>query len=92
MHKKEVEKYYGYYQKGPKPSCTLQEYKNHMKVLQPEYGYIIEYVIFYSNQAIYRGGLDAEFDRERYLESALILIDQTLEAESFQNFIRTKLA
>lgn len=89
---KEVEKYYGYYQKGPKPSCTLQEYKNHMKVLQPEYGYIIEYVIFYSNQAIYRGGLDPEFDRERYLESALFLIDQTLEAESFQNFIRTKLA
>lgn len=88
---KEVEKYYRHFQKGQKASCTLREYEDYIKKLNPENSYLIEYLSFYSNQAIYRGELDIEFDKERYLEVALYLIKQSFEIESLDNFVARKI-
>jgi len=85
----EVEKYYSLYKKGKKSSCTLQEYGNYIKELKPENSYLIEYLIFYSNQATYRGKLDFDFDKERYLDVALYLIDKSFKLESLNKYIIT---
>lgn len=84
---KEIENYYSKFQKGQKASFTLKEYENYIKKLKPENSYLIEYLSFYSNQAIYKGKLDLDFDKDRYLEVALYLIDKPFEIEPINDFI-----
>ncbi|WP_024953900.1 transglutaminase domain-containing protein [Sulfurospirillum arcachonense] len=88
---KEVEKYYRHFQKGQKPSYTLQEYESYIKELKPQNSPIIEYLIFYSNQAIYRGELDLGFDKDRYFEVALYLIDNSFEIKIVDSYVVRKL-
>lgn len=88
---KEVEKYYRYFEKGQKVSCTLQEYEHYIKELKPENSYLIEYLSFYSNQAIYKRELDLEFDKDRYLEVALYLVNKPFKIESIYSYISTNI-
>ena len=88
---KEVERYYRHFQKGQKSSCTLQEYVNYIKELKPKNSYLIEYLSFYANQAIYKRELDFEFDKERYLDAALYLINTPFKVESFYSYVTTKI-
>ena len=88
---KEAEQYYRHFQKGQKSSCTLQEYANYIKELKPQSSYLMEYLSLYANQALYKKELDAEFDKERYLDAALYLIDRPFKVESFYKFVSTKI-
>ncbi|WP_457745964.1 transglutaminase-like domain-containing protein [Sulfurimonas sp.] len=87
---KEVERYYSHFQKGKKSSFTLQEYASYIKRLKPENSYLIEYLSLYSNQAIYKGEVDADFDKERYLDVALYLVDNSFKIESFDSYVARK--
>lgn len=86
---KEVERYYRHFEKGSKASCTLQEYESYIKELIPENSYLIEYLSLYSNQAIYKGELDLEFDKDRYLDVALYLVNKPFETEFFDSGVTT---
>jgi len=88
---KEVEQYYRHFQKGQKSSCTLQEYANYIKELKPQNSYLIEYLSFYANQAIYKKELDFEFDKERYLDASLYLIDAPFKVEPFYSYVTRKI-
>lgn len=79
---KEVERYYRHFKRGQKQSCTIQEYENYIKNLKPEITYPMEYLSFYSNQAIYKGELDSFFDKEKYLNIALKLVDKPFKTKS----------
>lgn len=88
---KEVEKYYRHFNKGEKASYTLQEYEKYIKGIKPENSYLIEYLSFYCNQAIYRGELDVDFDKNRYLEVSLYLVNRPFKILSFDKYIKEKL-
>ncbi|MEJ2373452.1 MAG: transglutaminase-like domain-containing protein, partial [Sulfurimonas sp.] len=88
---KEIEKFYKKFHKGQKRSCTIQEYEQYLKTLKPESIYLIEYISFYSNQAIYNKKLDLDFHKERYLEIALYLVEESFEIESLKSFIARKI-
>ncbi|QOP45672.1 transglutaminase domain-containing protein [Sulfurimonas paralvinellae] len=87
---KEVEKYYSHFHKGQKANFTLQEYARYIQTLMPENSYLIEYISFYSNQAIYNGEVDIDFDKSRYLEAALFLVNMPFDLEPFDIFIARK--
>lgn len=84
---KEVEQLYSKFNKGKVESHTLQEYEKYIKEIKPESAYLIEYIIFYSNQAIYKNELDLDFDKNRYLEIALYLIDKPFNLEPISKYI-----
>jgi transglutaminase-like putative cysteine protease len=86
----ELERYYGHFQKGHRPSYTIQEYANYIKTLKPEHSYLMDYLSLYSNQAVYKKELDLDFDRNRYLEAALYLIENSFELVPFKNFVVTE--
>jgi transglutaminase-like putative cysteine protease len=71
----EIQKYYTLFQKGKKDSCTLQEYKLYLQEIKPQSSYPIEYLIFYSNEAFYNAKLDLDFNKDRFLEISLYLVD-----------------
>lgn len=87
----ELENYFSKFNKGKQSSFTVQEYEQFIKKIKPENSYLIEYISFYSNQAIYNKKLDVEFDKNRYTEISIYLVDKPFQLESLGSYIRRKI-